>query len=212
MAKKKSRKKAVAKASSKKRKVSHAGARQKGLQFERDVANAIGHIYPEAKRHLESQASECAGYDISGAGPYRIQCKNHQNYTSIKTIKEVDRTEGTRPVLITKGNKMEPVVVMYFCDWIKMLEEIKGRELHDAEPKLQQADALRYMDGHDVAQLRGWHRQINPPKFLDREDLEMKSGLAWDAQNGVEYCEGCEWDTRLCKCKQVIEPSVNDFL
>ena len=139
MAKKKKKKAKVSKALSK-RKVSHAGARQKGLQFERDVANAIGHVYPEAKRHLEYQADSAQeGRDISNTGPYAIQCKNLQNYVPIKTIKEVNKTKDNRPVLITKGNKMKPVVVMYFDDWIKMLEEIKGRELLEANSKLAEA-------------------------------------------------------------------------
>lgn len=128
--KKKQAKKAKVSKALSKRKVSHAGARQKGLQFERDVANAIGHVYPEAKRHLEYQADSAQeGRDISNTGPYAIQCKNLQNYVPIKTIKEVTKTKDNRPVLITKGNKMKPVVVMYFDDWVKMLEEIKGREL-----------------------------------------------------------------------------------
>lgn len=135
--KKKTTKKKVAKQvanSSRKRKVSHKGARAKGLQFERDVANAIGHVFPEAKRHLEYQGDSAQeGRDISNTGVYAIQCKNLQNYVPIKTIKEVNRTSENRPVLVTKGNKMEPVVVMYFSDWVKMLEETRGRELAESE-------------------------------------------------------------------------------
>lgn len=169
MAKKKKANKKKTKASkalSKKRKVSHAGARQKGLQFERDVANAIGHVYPEAKRHLESQAdSAMEGRDISNTGPYAIQCKNLQNYVPIKTIREVERTKENRPVLVTKGNKMEPVVVMYFKDWIKMLEEIKGRDL--LEESFQGSHPL---DTYVEKQLAAPKKMLpEPPRFL--EDL-----------------------------------------
>jgi hypothetical protein len=132
--KKQTKKKAKASKALSKRKVSHAGARQKGLNFEREVANDLGHVYPEAKRHLEYQADEAQkGIDISNTGPYAIQCKNLQNYVPIKTIREVQRTAENRPVLVTKGNKMEAVVVMYFSDWVKMLEEIKGREDYEAK-------------------------------------------------------------------------------
>ncbi|MBF31843.1 MAG: hypothetical protein Unbinned1322contig1000_36 [Prokaryotic dsDNA virus sp.] len=166
MAKKKkktgSKKAKASKALSKPRKVSHKGARQKGLQFERDVANAIGHVYPEAKRHLEYQADSAQeGRDISNTGPYAIQCKNLQNYVPIKTIKEVTKTKDNRPVLITKGNKMKPVVVMYFDDWIKMLEEIKGRELIENGPSM--IAGHRHKIDYEPKQLP------EPPKFL--EDL-----------------------------------------
>lgn len=121
-------KKKASKASSKKkaRKVSHAGARQKGLQFEREVANKLGHIFPEAKRHLEYQASEVDGADIAGTGPYKIQCKNYQNYVSISKIREVHHKCGEIPVLVTKGNKLKPMAIMPFDDWVRVLELAHG--------------------------------------------------------------------------------------
>lgn len=130
--KKKATKKKAQAASS--RKVSHAGARKKGHDFERWIANEIGHVFPEAKRHLEYQADEAMkGIDLVGTGAYAIQAKNLQNYVSIKTIREVERTKENRPVLITKGNKMEPVAVLFFSDFVKMLEEIRGREEYEAK-------------------------------------------------------------------------------
>lgn len=51
------------------------GRRQKGLQFERDLAIMLRRIYPEVKRHLESQSQEAKGYDLDNTGPYRIQAK-----------------------------------------------------------------------------------------------------------------------------------------
>lgn len=133
----------VSKASSKKettRKVSHAGARAKGLQFEREVANSLGHIFPEAKRHLEYQASEVDGSDISGIGPYKIQCKNYQNYAPIGKIREIRQAKNIVPVLATKGNKMKPVIVMYMDDWVKLLEMAHGTadmNLISENPKTQ---------------------------------------------------------------------------
>lgn len=173
--KKKNKKAKVSKALSK-RKVSHKGARQKGLQFERDVANAIGHIYPEAKRHLEYQADSAQeGRDISNTGVYAIQCKNLQNYVPIKTIREVKKTKDNRPVLVTKGNKMEAVVVMYFKDWIKMLEEIKGREEYEKQQYSLKAlndevnPPLIIEEGQPPLDDYSPKRLPEPPKFL--EDL-----------------------------------------
>jgi hypothetical protein len=124
-------------ASSKKRKVSHAGARQKGLQFERDVANALGHIFPEAKRHLEMQADEAQEKrDIDNTGIFLFQCKNHQNYCSIGTINEIKvRDPNHIPVLVTKGNKMEPMAVLPFEKFVTLLEMVVGLKLPFNESK-----------------------------------------------------------------------------
>lgn len=157
--KKKANKKKVAK-----RKVSYKGARKKGHDFERWIANELGHIFPEAKRNLEYQADEAmAGKDIAGTGVYDIQAKNLQNYVSIKTIRQVEFKKGRRPVLITKGNKMEPMVVMRFKDWVKMLEEIRGRE--EFESNISYVDeAPKYIE-QTPKQLP------EKPAFLDANDF-----------------------------------------
>lgn len=114
-------------ASGSKRKVSHAGAAAKGKQFERDVANALAHIFPEAQRMLEYQASKVIGQDLEGTDLFKIQCKNHQGYASVGTIAEVrGLRDGDIPVLITKGNKLEPMVVFPFRDFIRVLEVVYG--------------------------------------------------------------------------------------
>ena len=80
------KKKSSVSSSKKKPKVNGA---KKGKQFERDIANAIGHIFPEAERMLEYQASSVIGVDIQGTDKIKIQCKNHANYCSIGKIREV---------------------------------------------------------------------------------------------------------------------------
>lgn len=98
--------------------------RNKGHNFERDVANRLKQVFPKAKRHLESQADEAAkGIDLSNVGPFGIQCKAYANYAPINKIEEVN--EGI-PVLITKGNNKTTVVCMYFDDWLELL---KGKTL-----------------------------------------------------------------------------------
>lgn len=116
--------------SSNKRKVSHAGARQKGLQFEREIANRLGHIFPEAERRLESQASKCIGVDLDGTDRIKIQCKNYQGYASVSTINEIRIQDKTDiPVLITKGNRMEAMAVLPFEKLVTLLEIAYGLEL-----------------------------------------------------------------------------------
>lgn len=113
---------------------------KKGKQFEREVANILGHIFPEAKRHLEYQADEAlAGEDLSGTDRIKIQCKNHQNYVPVGTIKEV-RTKDPDdiPVLVTKGNRLEAMAVLPFEKFVTLLEIAYGLELpfrtFDEEP------------------------------------------------------------------------------
>lgn len=129
---------------SKKRKVSHKSARAKGHQFERDIANELGHIFPEAKRQLEYQTDECNGVDIANTDIFKFQCKNKQNYVSVTTIKEITITkEEDIPVLVTKGNKQEAMAIMPFRKLVTLLEIAYGLELpfNKRKKKLKTIDA-----------------------------------------------------------------------
>ena len=108
----------------KKRKISHKGARQKGLAFERFVANKLKHLFPNAKRHLESQIQDCMGYDIDNTGNLYIQCKAYAKYAPLTKIQEVKAPSQGIPVLATKGNNQKPMVAMYLDDFIKIIEDI----------------------------------------------------------------------------------------
>jgi phage FluMu protein Com len=113
-----------------KRKVSHRGALKKGKQFEREIANKLGHIFPEAERVLEYQASKVIGVDIEGTDRIKIQCKNHQNYCSIGTINEIKiKSSDDIPVLVTKGNRLEAMAVLPFEKLVTLLEIAYGLEL-----------------------------------------------------------------------------------
>lgn len=111
---------------------------RKGKVFERDVANLLGHIFPEAKRNLEFQADEAIhSKDIAGTDVYKIQCKNYQNYVNPSVIFEVklSRPEDV-PVLVTKGNRLPPMAVLPLGDLIDLLEYKYGLR----EPKVSIAE------------------------------------------------------------------------
>ena len=100
-------------------------SRTKGHSFERFVANELKPIFPNAKRHLESQIQEAEkGIDIEHCGPYGIQCKAYKKYVSVTKIEEVN--VGI-PVLIMKGDRLKPIACMYMEDW---LELVKFKEEH----------------------------------------------------------------------------------
>lgn len=125
-----SKKKTSTSETSSKRKVSHKQALKKGKQFEREIANRLGHIFPEAERMLEYQASKVIGVDIEGTDRIKIQCKNRQNYCPVGTINEI-RTKDPNdiPVLVTKGNRLEAMAVLPFEKFVTLLEIAYGLEL-----------------------------------------------------------------------------------
>ena len=122
----KTQKKAKSTTSSEKPKKKINGAK-KGKQFEREIANILGHIFPEAARHLEYQASRVIGADLDGTDRFLFQLKNHQGYCSVSTINEVRKQNETDiPVLVTKGNRMEATAVLPFKDFVTLLEVVYG--------------------------------------------------------------------------------------
>lgn len=104
-------------------KISGKGCRAKGHSFERWVAEKFRRIFPDAKRHLEYQMGEANGRDISGAGEWLVQCKRNRKYANPNKILEVQicPIEGGKPVLITKGDNLEPMACLYFSDFLKLL-------------------------------------------------------------------------------------------
>ena len=114
----------VSTASSKKKKVNGAA---KGKAFEREIANWLSHIFPEAERQLEMQASSVVGVDIQGTDIFKIQCKNYQNYAPIGKIFEVRlQNKNDIPVLVTKGIRMEAMAVIPFQKFVTLLEIAYG--------------------------------------------------------------------------------------
>lgn len=83
-------------------------------------------IYPEAKRHLEVQANEAEkGVDVY-AGPYGIQCKKRKRYVPINTIFEV-KDDSIIPVLVTAGNRMPDIAVLYFDDFVGLVKKAEDK-------------------------------------------------------------------------------------
>lgn len=109
----------------KKRTISQKGCRQKGHQFERDVAIALRVVFPKARRHLEYQDGEAFGVDIAGTGFYKFQCKRGRKYSSITAIFEIEHDaecNGDVPVLVTAGDHTEPMAVLPFADLLRLIK------------------------------------------------------------------------------------------
>ena len=146
---------------------------KKGRQFEREVANAIGHIFPEAKRMLEYQASDVIGVDIEGTDPFLIQCKNHQGYCSVSTIGEVRlQRKDQIPVLVTKGNRLEAMAILPFEKFVTLLEVAYGHRPLFAPP----AKTLRVVQSVDLEErnaLLNYHGEsIEDLETIEWEEVE----------------------------------------
>ena len=107
------------------RTISKRGCRKKGHDFERWVANELKKVFPEARRHLEYQMGEALGKDIANCGNYLIQCKRNRKYASVKAIKEIQvcPIEGGVPVLVTKGDGQEPLAILPFSEFLKLIKK-----------------------------------------------------------------------------------------
>lgn len=102
-------------------------ARTKGHSFERLIAASLRLVFPGARRQLEYHSRDAKGIDIQECGPYRIQCKKLKSYASVNTIKEVqcDRELGDIPVLVTAGDNLEPVAVLFYSDFLRLVKDAR---------------------------------------------------------------------------------------
>lgn len=98
-------------------------SRTKGHSFEREIAKAFRERFPESRRHLENHREDARfGTDIVGIEPFRVQCKKLKKYAPITCIEEVDadRVLSEIPVLVTAGDKQEPMAVLPFEDFLNL--------------------------------------------------------------------------------------------
>lgn len=104
------------------------GCRAKGHSFERWTAIEFQKVFPEAKRHLEYQASEAQGIDIDNTGIYKVQCKRGKKYSNPSAIEEIIicPIEGGIPVLVTKGDNKEPLACIPFSHFLELLALVKN--------------------------------------------------------------------------------------
>lgn len=105
-------------------------SRTKGHSFEREIAKLLRHIFPNVKRQLEYQIDDCNGVDLANTSNLKIQCKKYKKYVSINKIKEVDcnRALGDVPILVTAGDREEPMAVLPFDDLITLLEHFYNEQ------------------------------------------------------------------------------------
>jgi len=102
--------------------MSGKSSRTKGHSFEREVAQLLRDIFPNAKRKLEYQWQEASGVDLENTGNLKIQCKRSKGPIPISKIKEI-REAGVK-VLVSKTDRDAIYATLEFCDFIKLLKDI----------------------------------------------------------------------------------------
>ncbi len=91
-------------------------SRNKGHDFEREIAQKFRVIFPEARRQLEYNELDCNGVDLVETGRYLIQCKRKRKYVNPSAIAEVQlKEDGDVPILITKADH-KPVLAILPLD------------------------------------------------------------------------------------------------
>lgn len=100
-------------------------SRTKGLGFERWVAKKFRRLYPDAGRKLEYQTRHADGVDLENTGEFKVQCKRGRRYASLSKLKEVQLCpiDGGTPLLVTKGDDQDPVVALYFSDFMRLVKK-----------------------------------------------------------------------------------------
>lgn len=99
--------------------------RRKGHDFERWLARELKELYPDAKRNLEYQKDQANGRDLANTGGFLFQCKRGRLYAPITAIEEiqVDPIDGGVPVLVTKGDGKEPMAVLSFTAFKRLVRK-----------------------------------------------------------------------------------------
>ena len=99
-------------------------SKQKGSHFERVCAKELRGVFPEVKTaRLMSKDADDRGVDLVRTGDYAFQCKHYaKNTPNDWRVLDAMNTKDTR-VYIKKIDRKDALVVMYFKDYIKLLEK-----------------------------------------------------------------------------------------
>lgn len=123
-------------------------ARNKGLSFERKVANVLRAIgFPKAMRNLEYQSNNAYGVDLSNTGPFSIQCKKTKKYVPMSTIQEVKDQRPHIPVLIAAGDAQEALATIPLWAFAWLVEHSLSLEGDWEAYKKRIKGALNYAKG-----------------------------------------------------------------
>ena len=107
--------------------------REKGKRWEREVAEMMRPIFPEAHRGWQARAGSDAP-DVVKCGPFWPECKSSKrNVSPIAALDQATEAMGQDhlglcyPVAICKVDRSRPTATMYLDDWLELVREWKER-------------------------------------------------------------------------------------
>jgi hypothetical protein len=109
-------------------------SRTKGHSFEREIANDLKEIFPEARRKLEYSLADCTGVDLQDTGEFKIQCKRLKGSVPMSKIKEIK--EAGIHLLVAKSDRDKTMAVLYWEDLLNILGELHAYRAGSKTPEL----------------------------------------------------------------------------
>lgn len=100
--------------------------RDKGHNFEREVANALKPLYPDARRNLSQ--SRDGGDDVLGT-PFTIECKVGKApslWPALVQARKAAKDAPEKAIVVAKRDFERPIVVMDFDLFLELLA--RGRD------------------------------------------------------------------------------------
>jgi len=97
--------------------------RTKGHSFERWIVNFFKDIFPNIERVKAGDNLDMKGVDFRETANLQIQAKRNKGYAPINKIKEVKTGTGI-PILITKADREEPMVVLSLKNFKKIITDV----------------------------------------------------------------------------------------
>ena len=98
--------------------------RQKGNQFERDIAKALRSIFPNIQTaRLMSKSTDDRGIDLVNTGDWAFQCKRFKNkYPNLEvTLEEMDTED--KKVVIHKRDRKEILATMSLSTLMTLIND-----------------------------------------------------------------------------------------
>lgn len=97
--------------------------RDKGGRYEREIANALKRIFPNARRKVTNHAGVENGVDLAETGNLYIQTKKWKRYPPATKINEIQPDDGIH-VFVAGADYKPDLVVLYFEDFLHILEDV----------------------------------------------------------------------------------------
>lgn len=97
-------------------------SRDKGAQFEREIAIALRDIFPRVEREDESNTGK--GVDLRFTGQLDVQCKRFAGSVPMSKLYEVPIVPGRIALLVSRSDRGVALATLRMADFVKILEDV----------------------------------------------------------------------------------------